>query len=63
MKFITIFAAFILCLCMICSFIPSQSDMQIYTDTVRLHVMAEWEDSGDELRKLSVGNEGVEYLS
>ncbi|MCI7345219.1 MAG: stage II sporulation protein R [Eubacteriales bacterium] len=63
MKFITIFAAFILCLCMICSFIPSQSDMQIYTDTVRLHVIAESDDSADQLIKLSVRNEVVEYLS
>lgn len=63
MKFITIFAALILCLCMICSFIPSQSDMHIYTDTVRLHVIAESDDSADQLIKLSVRNEVVEYLS
>ncbi len=63
MKFITIFAALILCLCMICSFIPSQSDMRIYTDTVRLHVIAESDESADQLIKLSVRDEVVEYLS
>lgn len=63
MKFITVFSALVLCLLMLCSFIPYQNDMHIYTDTVRLHVIAESDDSADQLIKLSVRNEVVEYLS
>lgn len=62
MKFIAIFTSLILCVCMICSFIPLEN-RNIYNDTVRLHIIAESDDTADQMIKLSLRDEITGYIS
>lgn len=54
MKQLTVFASLVLCVCMLCSFIPTKSESEIYDDTVRLHVLANSDDTSDQMIKLKV---------
>lgn len=54
MKQLTVFASLVLCVCMLCSFIPTKSESEIYDDTVRLHVLANSDDASDQMIKLKV---------
>jgi stage II sporulation protein R len=54
MKYLTIFASLVLAVCMLCSFVPTKLDTEIYTDTVRLHVLANSDDPADQAIKLAV---------
>lgn len=54
MKYLVIFTAVILACCLCCGFIPSQEDMEIYENTVRLHVIANSDSEHDQSVKLLV---------
>lgn len=62
MKFIAIFTSLILCICMICSFVPIENS-NIYNDTVRLHIIAESDEAADQMIKLSLRDEIAGYIS
>ena len=62
MKFIAIFTSLVLCICMICSFIPLENN-NIYKDTVRLHIIAESDETADQMIKLSLRDEITGYIS
>lgn len=49
MRYLVIFTSLVLALCMLCSFLPAKSDMRIYDDIVRLHIIAA-SDSDDDQR-------------
>lgn len=54
MKYLVIFTAMILACCLFCGFIPSAEDMEIYENTVRLHVIANSDTEHDQSVKLLV---------
>ncbi len=54
MKYLVIFTALILACCLCCGFMPSEEDMEIYENTVRLHVIANSDSEHDQSVKLSV---------
>lgn len=54
MKYLVIFTALVLACCLFCSFIPSEEDMDIYENTVRLHVIASSDSEHDQSVKLLV---------
>lgn len=62
MKFIAIFTSLVLCICMICSFIPLENN-SICKDTVRLHIIAESDETTDQMIKLSLRDEIAGYIS
>ena len=54
MKYLVIFTALILACCLFCGFIPSEEDLAIYENTVRLHVIANSDSEHDQSVKLLV---------
>ena len=54
MKYLVIFTALILACCLFCGFLPSAEDMEIYENTVRLHVIANSDSEHDQSVKLFV---------
>ncbi len=54
MKYLVLFTAAVLCLCMFCSFMPTPQDFEIYENTVRLHVLANSDSDHDQKVKLLV---------
>ena len=54
MKYLVIFTALILVCCLFCGFMPSAEDMEIYENTVRLHVIANSDSEHDQSVKLFV---------
>lgn len=54
MKFLTVFASLLLCVCMLCSFVPTKAETQIFENTLRLHVVASSDDDRDQQIKLAV---------
>ena len=50
MKYLVIFTALILACCLFCGFMPSAEDMEIYENTVRLHVIANSDSEHDQDR-------------
>ena len=62
MKFLTVFCSLILCLCMLCSFLPTKAETGIVSDTVRLHVIANSDDASDQMIKLAVRDVILEKL-
>ena len=54
MKYLVVFTALILACCLFCGFMPSAEDMEIYENTVRLHVIANSDSERDQSVKLFV---------
>ena len=54
MKYLVIFTALILACCLFCGFVPSEEDLAIYENTVRLHVIASSDSEHDQSVKLFV---------
>ncbi|MBQ9748715.1 MAG: stage II sporulation protein R [Clostridia bacterium] len=54
MKYFVIATSLILALCLFCGFMPSDEDMAVYDSTVRLHVLANSDDTHDQSVKLLV---------
>ena len=54
MKFFCIFTLAVLIITMLCGFIPSRSDMELYDNVVRLHVIANSDSEHDQKIKLCV---------
>ena len=54
MKYLVMFTALVLACCLCCGFIPSEEDMDIYENTVRLHVIANSDSEHDQSVKLLV---------
>ena len=54
MKYLVVFTALILACCLFCGFMPSAEDMEIYENTVRLHVIANSDSEHDQSVKLFV---------
>ena len=54
MKFFFIFTLAVLIITMLCGFIPSRSDMELYDNVVRLHVIANSDSEHDQKIKLCV---------
>lgn len=54
MKYLTVFCVLVLCVCMLCSFLPTKSETEIYSDVIRIHVIAESDGEADQMMKLSV---------
>ena len=52
MKFFCIFTLAVLIITMLCGFIPSRSDMELYDNVVRLHVIANSDNEHDQKTKL-----------
>ena len=62
MKFLTVFCSLVLCLCMLCSFLPTEAETEIVSDTIRLHVIANSDDVSDQMIKLAVRDVILEKL-
>ncbi len=54
MKYLVIFTALILTFCIFCGFMPTEADLAIYENTVRLHVLANSDSEHDQEIKLLV---------
>ena len=54
MKYVVMFTALVLACCLFCGFSPSEEEMDIYENTVRLHVIANSDSEHDQSVKLSV---------
>ena len=54
MKFFCIFTSVVLIITMLCGFVPSRSDMELYDNVVRLHVIARSDSEHDQKIKLLV---------
>ncbi len=63
MKYLVIFTALMLALCFLCGFVPTDSDMDIYRNTVRLHVLANSDSAHDQSVKLFVRDRVLQELS
>ena len=63
MKYLVMFTALILACCLCCGFIPSEEDMDIYENTVRLHVIANSDSEHDQSVKLLVRDSVLGVLS
>ncbi len=63
MKYLVMFTALILACCLCCGFIPSEEDMEIYENTVRLHVIANSDSEHDQSVKLSVRDSVLRELN
>ena len=63
MKYLVMFTALVLACCLFCSFIPSEEDMDIYENTVRLHVIANSDSEHDQSVKLLVRDSVLAELS
>lgn len=62
MKYLVIFTSVILACCLFCGFMPSESDFEIYENTVRLHVIANSDSEHDQSVKLFVRDRVLEEL-
>lgn len=62
MKYLVIFTALILVCCFLCGFVPTESDFEIYRNTVRLHVLAHSDSEHDQSVKLFVRDRVLEEL-
>ena len=62
MKYLVIFTALVLALCLFCGFMPSEKDFAIYENTVRLHVLANSDSEHDQTVKLCVRDRVLEEL-
>lgn len=54
MKGLTIFTSLVLIVCALCSFLPANDEMEIYENTIRLHVLANSDSKHDQSVKLAV---------
>ena len=54
MKGLTIFTSLVLIVCALCSFLPANDEMEIYENTIRLHVLANSDSEHDQRVKLAV---------
>lgn len=54
MKYLVLFTALVLVFCLFCGFMPTEADMAIYENTVRLHVLANSDSEHDQSVKLTV---------
>ena len=63
MKYLIIFTASMLACCLFCGFIPSKEDMEIYENTVRLHVIANSDSEHDQSVKLLVRDRVLSELN
>lgn len=62
MKFLTVFCSLVLCVCMLCSFLPTKAENEILSDTIRLHVIANSDDTTDQIVKLAVRDSVLKKL-
>ena len=62
MKYLVMFTAMMLSLCFLCSFVPTETDFEIYRNTVRLHVIANSDEEHDQSVKLFVRDRVLEEL-
>ena len=62
MKHLLIFAVLVLIAAMLCSFVPTGDDMQIYSDVVRLHVIANSDSESDQGVKFAVRDKVLSYI-
>lgn len=62
MKFFCIFTVTVLILTMLCGFVPSHSDMELYDNVVRLHVVARSDSEHDQKIKLLVRNAVLSHM-
>ena len=62
MKYLVIFTSVVLACCLFCGFMPSESDFEIYENTVRLHVIANSDSEHDQSVKLFVRDRVLEEL-
>ena len=62
MKYLVIFTALVLACCFLCSFVPTESDFEIYRNTVRLHVLANSDSEHDQSVKLYVRDRVLDEL-
>ena len=63
MKYLVIFTASMLACCLFCGFVPSKEDMEIYENTVRLHVIANSDTEHDQSVKLLVRDRVLSELN
>ena len=63
MKKLMIFALLVAAAVMMCGFMPSGEDMEIYDDVVRLHVLANSDSKEDQAIKLAVRDAVLENIS
>lgn len=54
MKGLTVFTCLVLLVCVLCSFLPVADEMEIYDNTIRLHVLANSDSEHDQSVKLAV---------
>ena len=54
MKYLVLFTALIVAFCLFCGFMPTEADMAVYENTVRLHVLANSDSEHDQEVKLLV---------
>ena len=62
MKYLVIFTSILLACCLFCGFMPSETDFEIYENTVRLHVIANSDSEHDQSVKLFVRDRVLEEL-
>ena len=62
MKYLAVFSILVLLAAIICGFIPTAEDVQIYDGIVRLHVIANSDDPNDQGTKLIVRNAVLSYI-
>lgn len=62
MKFFCIFTSAVLIFTMLCGFVPSRSDMELYDNVVRLHVVARSDSEHDQKIKLLVRNAVLSHM-
>ena len=54
MRYLVIFTSLVLAVCLLCSFMPTENDMKIYDDIVRLHIIAASDSEEDQRLKEGV---------
>ncbi len=62
MKYLVAVTLLILALCLLCSFMPTEADMEVYDRTVRLHVLANSDSTHDQSVKLMVRDAVLDEL-
>ena len=63
MKYLTFFTSLLLCVCVLCAFVPTKANAEIYESTVRLHVIASSDDEKDQAAKLAVRDAALEKIN
>lgn len=63
MKYLKVFSIVLLCLCFMFPFFPGKDGEKIYTDTIRLHILAESDSQSDQNTKLLVRDFVLSFIS